>query len=151
MRQVVAARTTEMTRADWQRLAEERARDAQALLAVSQWSGAYYLGGYAVECGLKSCVLVRVLRAPESIFLDKRFSEKCWTHDLEELVKLADLVAVRDADVAANLMLDASWKHVSDWSEQDRYRIKTEVEARELVAAVTDHVNGVLPWIKARW
>jgi hypothetical protein len=140
-----------MTRADWQQLAEERAKDAQALLAVSQWSGAYYLGGYAVECGLKSCVLVRVMGAPQCIFLDKRFSEKCWTHDLEDLVKLADLAAVRDAAVAANATLNLNWQFVFAWSEQDRYRMKTEVQARELVAAVTDKVNGVLPWIKGRW
>jgi hypothetical protein len=140
-----------MTRADWQQLAEERAKDAQALLAVSQWSGAYYLGGYTVECGLKSCVVVRVVAAPELIFLDKRFSEKCWTHDLEDLVKLTDLGAVRGVAVAANATLNLNWQFVFAWSEQDRYRMKTEVQARELVAAVTDPVNGVLSCIKARW
>ena len=140
-----------MTRADWQQLAEERAKDAQALLAVSQWSGAYYLAGYAVECGLKSCVLVRVVGAPELIFLDRRFSDKCWTHDLEDLVELADLAAVRGAAVAANATLNLNWQFVFAWSEQDRYRMKTEVQARELVAAVTDPVNGVLSWIKGRW
>lgn len=140
-----------MTRADWQQLAEERAKDAQALLAVSQWSGAYYLGGYAVECGLKSCVLVHVVGAPELIFLDKRFSEKCWTHDLEDLVELAGLSAVLDAAVAGNPTLDLNRRLVSAWSEQDRYRMKTELQARELVAAVTDSGNGVLPWIKGRW
>ncbi len=30
-------------------------RDAEVLLDAGQWSGAYYLAGYAVECGLKAC------------------------------------------------------------------------------------------------
>jgi HEPN domain-containing protein len=140
-----------MTRADWQRIAEERAKDAQALITVSQWSGAFYLAGYAVECGLKSCVLRRLSAAPELIFLDKRFSEKCWTHDLEDLLALADLVSARDIAVAANSALDTNWQTVKEWNEQDRYRIKTETEARNLVLAVSDIANGVLTWIKGHW
>jgi len=77
-----------MNRAHWQLLAEERARDAQALIAASHWSGAYYLAGYAVECGFKSCVLRRLATAPELIFSEKQFSVKCWTHDLADLLDL---------------------------------------------------------------
>ena|SRR5579871_6183072 len=140
-----------MTRTDWQQIAEERAKDAQALIIASQWSGAYYLGGYAVECGLKSCVLRRLATAPELIFVDKQFGEKCWTHDLENLIALADLETVRAAAIAANAALGMSWQVVFNWSEQDRYRIKTETEARNLVTAVTDSTNRVLPWIKGHW
>ncbi len=39
-----------VNRAELQQLAEDRILDAQALLAVNRWSGAYYLAGYAVEC-----------------------------------------------------------------------------------------------------
>jgi hypothetical protein len=131
-----------MTRTDWQRIAEERVRDALALIAVSQWSGAFYLGGYAVECGLKSCVLRRLSAMPELIFVEKRFSEKCWTHDLEDLVEYADLVAILTADSAANADLRSNWLIVKNWNERDRYRIKTETEARDLVAAVTENANG---------
>jgi HEPN domain-containing protein len=140
-----------MTRADWQRIAEERAKDAQGLITVSQWSGAFYLAGYAVECGLKSCVLRRLSAAPELIFVDRRFSEKCWTHNLEELIALADLESARVGAVAANPALDANWQTVRVWSEKDRYRLKTETEARKLVLAVTDIANGVLTWIKGHW
>ena len=38
------------------------------LLAGGRWTGAYYLGGYAVECGLKACILARVGATPEIIF-----------------------------------------------------------------------------------
>ena len=37
--------------------AAERLREAKALLSVRCWSGAYYLAGYAVECGLKACII----------------------------------------------------------------------------------------------
>ena len=54
-------------RAAWQQLAEDRILDARAHLAsgVERWSAAYYLIGYAVECGLKSCILSRVAANPE--------------------------------------------------------------------------------------
>lgn len=45
-----------MTRSDLQKLAAERIADAKALLAMKRWSAAYYLAGYAVECGLKACI-----------------------------------------------------------------------------------------------
>ncbi len=140
-----------VNRTEWQRLADERERDARALLTVGQWSGAYYLAGYAVECGLKSCVLVRLAASPELIFLEKRFSEKCWTHDLEDLVALADLMPVRSAAISANAIFGQYWQIVTQWSEQDRYCLKTEAQARAIGAAVLDITNGVLPWIRGRW
>jgi hypothetical protein len=42
-----------MTRRDFQRLAEERLADAVALLEKERFAAAFYIGGYAVECGLK--------------------------------------------------------------------------------------------------
>ena len=74
------------------RLAEERALEVQVLLAAGHWSGAYFLVGYAAECGLKACVLAYV-EATGAIFTDREYSEKCWTHDLEYLAKLAGLAA----------------------------------------------------------
>src|SRR5256885_356806 len=84
----LAARVV-VTRADFQKLADERIADAKALLAAKRWAAAYYLAGYAVECGLKACVLVRVTAVAEVIFEDRRYSEKCWTHSLTQLVDLA--------------------------------------------------------------
>ncbi len=140
-----------MTRIDWQKLADEREADALALLGAGRWACAYYIAGYAVESGLKACVLVQLVSAPEVVYLEKRYSEKCWTHNLEELVDLAGLAAVRAADIAANVDLKKNWTTVKDWSEQTRYILKDEAAARKLVAAAFDKPNGVLPWIKARW
>lgn len=49
-----------LNRYDLQRLADLRAAEARLLLDNGYWSGAYYLAGYAVECGLKACIARRV-------------------------------------------------------------------------------------------
>ena len=82
-----------MNRAELQQLAADRLLDAQTLLDApggGRWSGAYYLAGYALECGLKACILARIEKTG-AIFVDKKFSEKCFTHRLEDLIDLAGL------------------------------------------------------------
>jgi HEPN domain-containing protein len=140
-----------VTRAEWQRIAEERERDAAALLSTKRWSAAYYLAGYAVECGLKACVVVYVKKNADVVFREKKFSEKCWTHDIEDLLKLAGLRPERDADASVNSALLGNWQAVKDWSEVARYQRKTRLEAEELYQAVTHNANGVLPWIRNHW
>ena len=140
-----------MNRLQWQQLAERWLVDAKLLLDAHRWPAAYYLAGYAVECGLKACVLVRLATVPEAIFEEKRFSEKCWTHDLLELVKLAGLEAARQADIQANPAFGRNWQVVKDWSERARYATTTHQKAKKLYSAITDHANGVMPWIGSRW
>jgi hypothetical protein len=142
--------TIVVNRPELQQLADQRVRDAAALLAADCWSGAYYLVGYAVECGLKACVLALVERTGV-IYTDRKFNEKCWTHDVETLVKLADLEAIRGLAVAADADFSLNWQTAKDWSESARYEQKSEAEARRLFSAVTDAANGVLPWIRNHW
>jgi HEPN domain-containing protein len=140
-----------VTRAEWRRTAEARVRDVVALLKLRRWSAAYYLAGYAVECGLKACLVAHVKRNVDVIFRDRKFSEKCWTHDFEELFKLANLKAQWDADLAANLDLQDNWEVVKNWRETARYQRKSRRDAHKLYQAVTDPANGVLPWIRNHW
>lgn len=149
-----------MNRAEWQQIAEERLLAADALLVVSQnaaaaghpavWASAYYLVGYAIECGLKSCVLAHVERTGV-IFEDKKYSEKCWTHNPEELVSLAGLKPDLDAAKAATPAFAANWQIVSEWSEVSRYQMKTQPDAEALYNAIVHPVVGVMQWIRARW
>jgi hypothetical protein len=141
-----------VNRADWQRIAEERLLAAEALLVADLYASAYYMAGYAVEGGLKSCILVRVASAPEVLFQKdgNKFSIGCWTHDIEKLVKLADLEAIRDADSAVNASLDANWKIVAKWDEKSRYVVKTQAEAEALYNAIAER-DGVMPWLRMRW
>lgn len=142
-----------MTRADWQQIAEERLLAAQALLAASLWSSAYYMAGYAVESGLKSCILAYITTTPEVLFQEggNKFSAECWTHDIEKLVKLAGIKTVRDTEIAANGILKNNWGIVTKWTEKSRYEKKTQAEAQELYNAIADNANGVMQWIRARW
>jgi HEPN domain-containing protein len=137
-----------VNRTQLQQLAEERVRDAEALLTASQWSGAYYLAGYAVECGLKACI---AKLTNQHDFPDKELAQRCYTHKIEVLVEAAGLVLQRKTDAAANPALGANWLLVKDWDEKARYQQWTEPQARELFVAVTDTTNGVLPWIEGHW
>lgn len=137
-----------MNRIDLQSIAEERAKDAEALLNASQWSGAYYLAGYAVECGLKACIARQIAQHE---FPDKELALRCFTHKIEKLVEVANLQAVRGNDVAANSARGTSWLVVKDWDETARYRLWSESAAVDLVNAVVNPLNGVLPWIRGHW
>ncbi|MCP4700964.1 MAG: hypothetical protein GY862_29530 [Gammaproteobacteria bacterium] len=139
-----------MNRTEFQQLSDERIEDARALLAASRWSGAYYLAGYALECALKSCVLVYVVRTG-IIFEDKKFAEKCWTHNLETLVKQANLTTERGLAIAKNAQLGSNWLTAKDWSETVRYRLSTQQQAENLFDAITNSTDGVLQWVKNRW
>jgi hypothetical protein len=103
-----------------------------------------------VECGLKACVLAFVERTGV-IFQDRRFQERCWTHDIVALIKAADLEVTRGRDIAANPNLGANWQIVESWSELARYQQWSELQARKLHEAVTESVNGVLPWVRVHW
>ena len=139
-----------MNRTQLQRLADERLADAHCLAGVGRWSAAYYLGGYAVECALKACILAFVERTGV-IFTDKKFGERCWTHSVEDLVKLADLEVTRGTDIAGSANFGKNWLIVKDWTEISRYQMKSQSEAEQLLSAIDDPTDGVLPWIGRHW
>jgi hypothetical protein len=122
-----------------------RVREARLLLRGSEWSGAYYLVGYAVECALKARLArdFRAFRMP-----DKDDVNRSYTHDLEFLAKQAGL-NVLIATAGGNL--SRNWNVVVSWRETSRYETRTETQAREIFRAVTDRNDGVLPWLKQYW
>ena len=124
--------------------------DAEILLAHGRWHAAYYLLGYAVECGLKVCVLKEV-EEKGLILKDRRLSEKCFTHHFESLLRVANLEARRGLDSQANLRRESYWELLERWSVDARYLQFDEPAARALHEAVTHPTNGILIWIKANW
>lgn len=142
-----------MNRAELQRLAQLRLDDAQAMLAASRWPAAYYLIGYAIEFGLKSCVL-RHIDATGVIFKDEKYLKRlagCWSHDLVFLVQLAGLDEPFGLAQQGNAALAGYWGVVKDWKETSRFEERTEAEATALHEAVTHDPDGVMQWIKTRW
>src|SRR6266851_3330343 len=71
-------------------MAEERIKDAKALLDGGRWEFAYYAAGYAVECALKSCVLARMIHTAW-VFQEKWDAKQCLTHEFDKLIDLAGL------------------------------------------------------------
>src|SRR5437588_12250440 len=71
-------------------MAEERIKDAKALLDGHRWEFAYYVAGYAVECALKSCILARMVHTAW-IFQEKWEAKSCLTHEFEKLIDLAGM------------------------------------------------------------
>jgi HEPN domain len=138
-----------LNRNDLQQLADDRVLDAEALLNMGRWSGAYYISGYAVECALKACIAKQTNLHD---FPDKAVVEKSYTHNLLQLLDLAGLRLQLQLDTTPDPnLLGINWQLVKDWSERARYQQRTEAQARRLYQAVTDPANGVLPWIKGRW
>lgn len=124
-----------MNRIDLQALAEERLADAQTLLANGRYGAAYYIVGYAVECGLKACI-ARLTRAED--FYDKNLARNIFKHDLAELAKLARVDAIIHELEQTDADFERNWAQTSQWSEESRYEIHTQQEATQMVAAVAE-------------
>jgi HEPN domain-containing protein len=137
-----------MNRKDLQNLAEERLGDAEILLANGRYGGAYYLIGYAVECGLKACI-AKLTQAED--FYDKNLAKKIFQHDLEQLANHARLSAVIEQSGKSNPLFEANWAEVVLWSEESRYEIHTQAEAEQITKAVEDQDHGVMQCIKQYW
>lgn len=136
-----------MNRRDLQRLSNCRLKEARILLKAGEYSGAYYLAGYAMECALKACFARTVRRFD---FPDKDRAGKVFTHKLSVLASLANLDNELAKAAEANSNLAASWNLAKSWSEESRYFFWTKDQAQSIIDAVGSK-DGVLPWIKQRW
>jgi hypothetical protein len=142
-------------------MAEERVKDAKALLDGGRWEFAYYAAGYAVECALKACLLARMIHTAW-VFQEKWEAKACLTHDFEKLIDLAGMRDELNNKLAASAAAApaggppggafvAYWGTARAWKVESRYQPRTEAEARGLYEAITQDPDGVLPWIKNFW
>jgi hypothetical protein len=127
-------------RRDFKALANIRAAEAAALVRGHKPLGAFYLGGYAVECALKACIAKKTKRyefpPPHSE------TQGIYIHDLRLLLRKAGLETQLDNDVRNNTALGANWNIVTGWSESKRYAT-TGLNGRDLLAAIVGP-DGVL-------
>lgn len=65
-----------------------RLEDAQALLEKKRWSGAMYLGGYAIECSLKSLICYEEGGNINNFKETRIFKNGLQGSDLHNLIKL---------------------------------------------------------------
>lgn len=136
-----------MKRSEFQALAEVRIKEVKALLDAGLWDGAYYLAGYAVECGLKACI-AKLTKAEE---FPPRETKGYYTHDLNALLTTANLKTARDSEGAANVTFETYWRAIVLWKEDARYKLTTQSDAENLYKAVSDPTDGVLRWIRLYW
>ena len=137
-----------MNRSDLQRLSSARIREARILFDAGEFSGAYYLAGYSIECALKACFAKTVKRFD---FPERDRAGKVFTHRLLDLSKLAGLETELNAATKANPQLGGGWLLVCNWTEESRYSAWTKDDAEAIVDAIANRKDGVLPWIKQRW
>jgi hypothetical protein len=140
-----------LDRQHFQQLTQLRIEDAEELLSKSRWSAAYYLAGYALECALKSCALARLEQNIDVFFADKKYQLDCWTHDLEKLVRKAELLTALAQESNSNQIFGTNWLIAKDWTEGSRYQVFTQRQAENLYNAINDQPDGVLSWIKIHW
>ena len=137
-----------MNRADLQQIAGIRLQDARLLLANNRYEGAYYIIGYAVECGLKACIARQTRR---SDFPDRKTVNESYSHNLEQLVRVAGLQRPLRQEASADRAFEVNWSLVKDWSEESRYQRRSQREAEDLYKTVADRQHGVLRWIRRHW
>jgi hypothetical protein len=64
---------------------------------------------------------------------------------------LAGLKSVYEQETASDKSFQDNWQIVKDWNEEARYYSRSQKEAEEIVAAVTDNDHGILQWLKRNW
>jgi len=145
----------EMSRNDFQQLAEERLGDAQALFNAGRFGCAYYIAGYAVECALKACIAKKT----KAESFPERDAQKYYSHELEKLLGftgLEDEIKPGDQDGTdageRKQKLRENWIIVRSWSETSRYESERYApEAGKILEAIKEPQYGILTWLKNRW
>jgi len=138
-----------MNKQELERLTHIRISEAASLLAASQFNGAYYLAGYALECALKACIAKKVNQYD---FPNKKLAEDSYSHDLTKLVGVSGLKQELLQKEKSDQAFAVNWAVAKDWSEQARYDSNIgQAKANDLYSAITDNNNGVLSWLKTYW
>lgn len=138
-----------MDRNDLRDIARIRLKEARCLLKNGNYDGAYYLSGYVIECALKACIAKQTRRYE---FPDRKTVNDSYTHNIENLFKVAELWEEFKKARESDNKLFVSWASVKDWSEKSRYeKNTTQMKAKDLYSAITNRQHGVLRWIKQHW
>ena len=138
-----------MNRNDLQKISGIRLKEASTLLKSGYYAGAYYLAGYCIECGIKSCIAKQTKRHE---FPNKELANKAWSHDLENLIGIAGLTRELQLEMKNNSALQLNWAIVKDWNEASRYDINiSKSQAKDFYSACSARTDGILSWVKKRW
>jgi HEPN domain-containing protein len=144
-------------RADFKLLADRRLNEAKTLSHNKHYEAAFYLAGYAVECGLKAavCKTLNIDIFNMSSELNRGFK----THRIDHLIVLAGLSKQLAVDASSNTLLaiaqntfvnpPSATDKWQSWSEEVRYNVEKCDSA-----ICDDFVNNVeqfLTWLRLHW
>lgn len=93
---------------DFRAVAPRHLNDGHALRQLNLWPAAAYIGGYAIECGLKS-------------FFSKQHEPRKFKHDIQGLRKAITLLHVNPKYAKYAVRLTPFRPGTFHWSEQLRY------------------------------
>ena len=126
----------------------QRLVDAQALLNASRWRGAMYIGGYAVECLLKTKLMhiydCKNLGELEDLLQQRSIlsaDRTVFTHRLEDLLRLTPGYN----RLKQNRNLWHMFHAVNLWTPQWRYTAKQATQ-QEAIRFLT-RIENVIYWI----
>lgn len=135
-----------MNKKELEILSAIRIKEAEILLNSECYHGAYYLAGYALECGLKACIAKRTRQFD---FPDKKLANDSYTHDLAKLLITAGLKQELLLQENQDINFKLNWSVANKWSEESRYDHAIEKQdAKDLFEAITENQSGVLSWLK---
>lgn len=137
-----------MHRQHLQEIAEIRLKEAIILFNAGCFDGAYYLAGYALECGLKACV---ALLMQEFVVPKKKLLQEYYNHNLRSLISTAGLDIIFQDEQRKDPKFAESWTKVKDWNSDCRYDKWDEIKSKDIIEAITDPDHGVMQWIRRNW
>lgn len=131
-----------------QQLATIRLAEARLLYGSEFLSGAWYLGGYAVELALKA-VVCRNLGV--SAYPERAFAGRLKSHSFSDLALLAGLTESLLVSLA-NPIFERNWELINTWDPQQRYEVgRSKQQVSDFLSALDDREHGVYVWLSNRW
>lgn len=90
-------------------------------------------------------------RPSATTFPNKRIAIDSYTHDLNQLIRVAGLQTILESETRRDKDFAINWAIVKDWSEESRYERHDAATAKGLYSAVADTRHGVLRWLERHW
>lgn len=106
------------------------------------------------HCDIKACKRINLFIARSALGISHIVEAlSLFSHDLRKLIKFDEelnesferLERENDPEFTIN------WAIVKDWSEQSRYKMYDENQAKELINAILNKNGGILPWVQQYW
>jgi len=119
----------------FRKLIRLRLKEANLLLAAHEYSGSYYIAGYAIEFAFKAHIVRN--KISRNNLPAKDFIRSVYTHNLGELLGLSDLTKDHKDQSLINANFANNWQIVKQWSETARYEIKQREDAEKLIKAIS--------------